>query len=233
MLHPRRFTLPPLLASVAFLSLLFATVPQRIETIRAEYNIFSAPPLSTLPTPVIEILTLGHKNLYEDFINIWLLQTLVDNRKGSDAEAMMNMIRSVFRHHPKFETTYMLSCMVMYSEFNRPDYCQEIILSGLKAFPTSWRLPMTQGYVQYFHLKQPAQAASFFMMAASRPKSPAYVQNIVKKLLSSPELTADDLQKSLEIISSSESNPAFIQILRSVKDQQAASIQIQEIAPQP
>lgn len=212
MLHRSR-SLVPMAASLLFAAALLKTSDQRLRTLRAEYDIFAPPPLSQLSTGMISVLTLGHKAIYDDFINIWLLQTLLDPRKGKDVEGMMRQIRSVIKHHPNLETTYMLGCFVMLQDFKRPEYCQEIILAGLKAFPTSWRLPMTQGYVEYFEMRQPAQAASFFMMAASRPDSPEYVQKVVKKLLSEKDLTATDLQKSLDIMAQTESNAAFIKLL--------------------
>ncbi|WP_141736178.1 hypothetical protein [Oligoflexus tunisiensis] len=205
----------PVLASLLFIGVLLKTNDQRLKTLRNEYDIFAAPPLSQFSSGVIAVLTLGHKGIYDDFINIWLLQTLLDPRKGDDAEGMMRQIRSVIRHHPKLETTYMLSCIVMMQDFKRPEHCQEIILAGLKAFPMSWRLPMTQGYVEYFEMKQPAQAASFFMMAASRPHSPEYVQNTVKKLLREKDLTPEDLKRSLEIIAETESSDTFLKLLQS------------------
>jgi hypothetical protein len=205
----------PLLASILFITIILKTSDQRLKTMRAEYDIFAPPPLSQFSSGLIGVLTLGHKAIYDDFINIWLLQTLLDPRKGQDVEGMMRQIRSVIRHHPKLETTYMLSCIVMLQDFKKPEYCQEITLAGLKAFPMSWRLPMTQGYVEYFKMEQPAQAASFFMMAASRPDSPEYVQRTVKKLLSEKDLTPEDLQKSLEIVAETESSEAFIKLLKS------------------
>jgi hypothetical protein len=210
-----RSLLLPLLASLVFIGLLLNTNDQRLKTLHREYDIFAPPPLSQFSSAVISVITLGHKAIYDDFINIWLLQTLLDSRKGQNAEAMIEMIRSVIKHHPQLETTYMLSCFVMLQDFKKPEYCQEIILAGLKAFPTSWRLPMTQGYIDYFQMKQPAQAASFFMMAASRPGSPEYVQKTVKKLLSEKDLTPEDLQKSLDIMAETENSETFIKLLKS------------------
>jgi hypothetical protein len=94
----------------------------------------------------------------------------------------------------------MLSCFVMMQEFNRPETCKRIILDGLSAIPNSWRLPMTQGYVQAFITKEPAQAASFFQMAASREQSPEWVKKVAIKLVRENKLAADDISKSLEII---------------------------------
>ena len=205
----------PLLVSLFFIGLLLKSAPHRVETLKNSYDILSPPPLSNLSSNMINIMSLGHKAIYDDFINIWLLQALLDDRRGNNPERMMQSIRSVIKHLPKLETLYMLSCFTMFQDLKKPEACQEIMLAGLKAFPTSWRLPMTQGYVEYFLLRHPAQAASFFMMAASRPDSPPYVQKTVQKLLRENTLTPADLQRSLEIIGETESNASFIKLLQS------------------
>ncbi len=108
-----RSLIVPFLASLLFITILLKTNDQRLKTLRTEYDIFAPPPLSQFSTGLIGVLTLGHKGIYDNFINIWLLQTLLDPRKGKDHEGMMRQIRSVIRHHPRLETTYMLSCIVM------------------------------------------------------------------------------------------------------------------------
>lgn len=195
-------------------ALLWIHYPKRVKDLQHAYEIASAPPLSALNPAFIPIVTLGHKNIYDDFINIWLLQTLVDSRKADSAETLMASIRPVIKHQPRLETLYLLSCFTMYLDYKKPEYCQEIILAGLKAFPESWRLPMTQAYVHYFLLKEPAQAASFFMMAATRPQSPEYVQRLVQKILKENELNAADLQRSMEIIAGSRAGDQFLKMLQ-------------------
>ena len=191
--------LPGLLA-VMTLAALWHTYPQRVAQLQRSYDPLAAPPLSEMNPALINIFTLGHKNIYDNFINIWLLQIIIDSERKHNPEELMQTIRSVIRHQPKLETIYMLSCFVMFQDYKRPEYCQEIILAGLGAFPESWRLPMTQAFVHYFLLKEPAQAAGFFMMAASRPQSPPYVQRLVQKLLQENTLAPEDIEKSLEIM---------------------------------
>ncbi len=126
---------------------------------------------------------------------------------------MMVLIRSVLRHQPRLETSYMLSCIIMFDEFKHPEECQEISLLGLKAFPQSWRIPMLQGYVHAVLLKEPAQAAAFFNMAASRPHRPSWVQRLVSKLTDSSAFTEDDLQQSIQILSRSPQSEEFSDLL--------------------
>ncbi|MFY7929805.1 MAG: hypothetical protein ACOVS5_13120 [Oligoflexus sp.] len=195
----RSMALPGLLA-VATTAALWHSYPQRVAQLRTSYDPLATPPLSDMHPTLINIFTLGHKNIYDDFINIWLLQIIIDSDRKHNPDELMRTIRAVIRHQPKLETIYMLSCFVMFQDYKRPEYCQEIILAGLGAFPQSWRLPMTQAFVHYFLLKEPAQAASFFMMAASRPQSPPYVQRLVQKLLKENTLAPEDVERSLDIM---------------------------------
>ncbi len=204
------------LGAIVFGSILWQGLPRRVAELQRTYDIAASPPLSQINPVFIDLLTFGHKAIYDDFINLWLLQILMDTRKPSDPEQLMQSVRSVIRHHPRLETVYMLSCFTMYLEYKRPEFCQEIILAGLQAFPDSWRLPMTQGYVHYFLLKEPAQAASFFMMAASRTQSPDYVKRVVQKLLKENELNADDLQRSMEIMGGTQIGDQFLMLLQSL-----------------
>lgn len=208
-----KYLVLPGLALALFGTLLWVGYPQRVQDLHRNYRIAEAPPMAQISPPFIGVLTLGHKNIYDDFINIWLLQSLLDTRKAADPEELMSSIRSVIRHVPRLESIYLLSCFTMYLDYKKPEYCQEIILAGLKAFPESWRLPMTQAYVHYFLLKEPAQAASFFMMAASRPQSPDYVKRLVKKLLAENELNAEDVKRSMEIMAGDKSGGPFLRML--------------------
>ena len=196
---------------------LVKTVPDRVQHLTRSYDTFKPPPLSGLNSELISILTLGHKHVYDDFINIWLLQTLIDPKRPDDPEKMMQSIRAVIRHHPELETTYLLSCMVMFDDFGSPKHCQEISLEGLKAFPKSWRIPILQGYIHAFLLKEPAQAASFFLMASSREKAPPWVKRLVKKLLKDETINQQDLDTSINILEQSSNTGSFLNFIEQMK----------------
>lgn len=198
----RHFKIPWLAVSclLAFASLLTFTAPDRIRTIEGNRQIFDVPPLANLDSRLINILTLGHKHIYDDFINIWLLQTLTETDKPNEPDKMLNAIRSVIQHRPAHESLYMLSCYVMVQDFKRPESCQEIIMAGLDVFPESWRLPIQQGYVHAYLTDKPAQAASFFMMAASRKNAPEWLKQVVQRLLQRDHLNPEDLRESLNTI---------------------------------
>lgn len=218
------FVIPVVILALSA-GILLRTNQSRIDRLKGEYDLFQAPPLAGMKTSLVNLLLLGQKPVYDDFISIWLLQALVDQRKGKDADGMQRAINSVVHHEPKLESIYMLSCFVMMDDMGRPEACQDITLAGLRAFPQSWRLPMTQGFVEYFKLKRPAQAASFFMMAASRRDSPDYVQKVARKLLTTNEVSEEDLQSSLALLKETGSDEAFRKMLESIASSKAPANQ--------
>lgn len=207
----------PLLGIFTLGTLLVLTAPQRVEKLKSTYELYATPPLSQINPSILNIVLLGHKAMYEDFIAIWLLQTLMQEGEPKEADPLMAQIRSVIRHEPKLETTYMLACFVMLNQVKRPEFCQEINLAGLRAFPMSWRLLMTQAYVEYAAMNHPAQAASFFMMAAQRQNAPEYVRKAAKKLLETKALTAEDVKASMDLIAEKDGNTQFKQLLESIQ----------------
>ncbi len=214
----------PLLGTLLFGGAIVATVPLRLNHLKKSYDLYAFPPLSQVNSRFLTVLLLGQKAIYDDFISIWLLQTLMEKDHDFDHEKLIEQIRSVIQHHPRLETTYMMACFTMF--YNKhPEYCQEINLEGLKAFPMSWRLLMTQAFIEYSALNHPAQAASFFMMAAQRENAPPYVKKAARKLLETKTLTDDDVQKSMELISKAEGKSQFLELLQSIdKNKKTAPI---------
>lgn len=155
----------------------------------------SAPPLSELSTNILNIVSLGKRPLIDDFMHLWMLQYLgSEDLSHYDSTEITRAIKQVTKHQIRIESFYMLSCIVQFKAFKTPENCEDIIISGLKAFPRSWRLPMMQGYVFALELERPARAAFYFSIAASRPNSPAYVERVAKKLLDKNELTEKELR---------------------------------------
>jgi hypothetical protein len=207
----------PLLGVLLFGSALALTNQSRVDKLTKSYDLYASPPLAHMNPKFLTAFMLGQKAIYDDFISIWLLQSLMQDNVQRDPEKMMDQIRSVIKHQPKLETTYMLSCFVMLNQLKSPQHCQEINLEGLKAFPMSWRLLMTQAFVEYSAMNHPAQAASFFMMAAQREGAPEYVKKAAAKLVNTRELTDEDIAKSLEIIGHNEGKSQFLDLLQSIE----------------
>ena len=196
-LVPEPKALLKLLLTIIWLSVLSVAFYQVTGRLRAEANLgaerLSLPPLSRLSTSMLNVVTVGHRGLYDDFADIWLLQTLGDIKiKQLDPKVLVDTIKTVTRHGPKLESLYMLSCFVLAFELEQPQECLGITIDGIKALPLSWRVPMTQGYVYAFRLNDPAAAALYYELASSRPGAPAYLAQFATKLAARVELTPDE-----------------------------------------
>jgi len=165
------------------------------------YSILDTPPFSHLKSETIDLLTLGHRGVYDDFINIWVLQILSDKSlHGLDIEKLEEAVLKVTSLQPKIEVIYMVACFAFAIDLKRPEVCEKIIIDGLNAFPQSWRLPMTQGFIYLKLLKNAAKASGFYSLAASRPDSPTYVGELAQKLLDEKEITRAEMDRAMDMM---------------------------------
>ncbi len=159
------------------------------------YDLLARPPLTRLDSRLLDVVTLGHRGLYDDVVAIWMVQTLMDARlaavRGEDLE---KLVLEVSRHRPKIETFYMLACFVVAFDFKRPEACEKLTLDGLQAFPDGWRIPMLQGYIYAYELKDLKSAAVHYGLASSRPGAPEFLKSLTAKLIELRELTSEDLE---------------------------------------
>jgi hypothetical protein len=183
---------------------------------KASWKLVSAPPMSGLNSKSIDILTLGHRGIFDDIATIWIIQFLGDKElvKTSSAEDVYKAIYSFTRHQPRMEGIYLLSCFVLALDFDHPEYCESISLDGLKAFPDSWRIPMAQGFIASFKLQDDLKAAAFYQMAASRPNSPEYVGRLAKRLSERGYANGQDLNETIDMLSEVPGGTRIIEILR-------------------
>lgn len=173
-------------------------------------------PLAHWSPRAVDLITLGHRGLYDDFSAIWAMQVLVDSdlKKSHTPEQIYASIEPSLRQTPKIESFYLLSCFVLSLELNEPRYCETISLLGLKAFPNSWRIPMTQGFIASFKTGNKAQAAAFYGLASTRPQSPPWVQGLAARLAGSPEATLDDLNQAIELLKEVPGGTRLLETLR-------------------
>lgn len=183
---------------------------------KASWKLVTAPPMSTLNSKSIDILTLGHRGIFDDFAMIWIIQFLGDRTvtKKASAEEVYNAVSSFTKHQPKIEAVYLISCFVLALDFNHPEYCESISVDGLKAFPDSWRIPMTQGFVASFKLQDDVKASAFYEIAASRPSSPPYVGRLAKRLAERGFANGQDFNETLEMLSEVPGGTKIIEVLR-------------------
>ncbi len=164
-----------------------------------DYDVLSPPPFTSLDERLINVLTLGHRGLYDDVINIWLLQSLLDERaQARTADEVFRSMRRVTDLHPKIESLYMLCCFVLAQDLKRPDLCEPISLAGLKALPDSWRIPVTQGFIAFYNLHDPQKAALYYGLAASRQDAPPFLGKLAKNLIEKNQISVPEMQQTLD-----------------------------------
>ena len=162
------------------------------------YRLVEPAPLSSIEPRILNIITLGFRGVYDDFLSIWTIQFLADARlKNFATDEVFSAIKSTTRQRPKIESIYMLSCFALALDLNRPDLCKEIIIDGMNALPDSWRLPVTQGFIYAYKLNDLPNAAVFYSLAASRPGAPAFLKKLSKNMIEKNELSVEDMQTSL------------------------------------
>ncbi len=163
------------------------------DSVGSQTEVASPPPLSHLEPKILRILTMGYQGLYNDFADLWMMQLLTNPATlTSQKDTVHNSIQAITRLKPRIETFYMLSCLVYIQDLKMPEFCEEVVRTGLEIFPTSFRLPMMQGYVFTFVLEQPAKAALYYSIAAAREGAPPYVGRLVRKLENKAELNNDE-----------------------------------------
>jgi len=183
---------------------------------RAEYKVVSSPPLASMDPKILDTMMLGHGALYDDFAMIWSIQILADpNLKSTTtADELSETLLKILKHQPKIEGIYLLACYVLGLDFQRGDLCDKISVQGLQAFPDSWRIPMTQGFMASFVAKDDLKAAAFYELAASRPKSPEYVGKLAKRLTARGYADGEDLTETVRLMSEVPGGSRIIEILQ-------------------
>ena len=183
---------------------------------RAAYKLVNAPPLAELDPKTLDALMLGHSGLYDDFALIWANQFLADPKlkESTSAEDLSEALFAIMKHQPKIEGFYIFSCFVLGLDFQRPEYCEKISVEGLKAFPDSWRIPMTQGFIASFVMKDDLKAAAFYQLAASRPRSPEYVGKLAARLTARGFADGQDLNETIQLMTQIPGGTQITELLR-------------------
>ena len=161
-----------------------------------------APPLSSLPNDLINILTLGHGRLYHDFVYIWLIQYLTPEKNGAlePPEVLFQRSHHAFKTLPPIEFMYLLSCYIQAFGFNRPQTCQKLLVTGIAAVPGSWKIPMALGYIHVFALNDRLTGGYYYMFAAQKEDAPAYLASLAQKLIAGDRVHMTDLKDNLRKI---------------------------------
>jgi len=210
-----RHVIPALLLALAFYTCKRSGT-ELLASEKAAYKLVNDPPLASVPPKILDIIMLGHGALYDDFITIWAIQILADPqlKNLSSAENLYDSLNSILKFQPRIEGLYLLSCFVFALDLRHPEYCEKISLEGLKVFPESWRIPMTQGFISAFEMKDDLKAAAYYQMAASRPNSPEYVGKLAARLTARGYADGQDLNESVQMLMQAPGGSRIVDILR-------------------
>ncbi len=168
---------------------------------KRDYRLVDDPPFAGMRPELIDVLTLGHRGLYDDLLSIWSIQMLIDQRTNlQDPAALQRSVLQLTRQQPRVESVYMLSCFVLALDLGRPEACEPVTIDGLKALPDSWRIPVTQGFISAYKLQDRAKAALYYSVAASRPEAPEFLRQLAANLARKEDLSPSDLEGTLRQI---------------------------------
>lgn len=172
------------------------------------------PPFAYIDPALIKIFTVGYKNVYDDLVQLWMVQSLVDDKLiESDKAGMDEAIQAALRVKPEIEGFYLLSCFTYLKNLDMPRACENVINTGIKLFPESFKLPVTQGYIELFVLNDRKKAAGYYAMAASKPNAPAHIQKIVTRMIREGGMTDDDMVAIIEELSQETTDEGWQKIL--------------------
>lgn len=157
------------------------TSSSRLETLRESKSNYQLPPLSSYSPTIRAIATIGQKDLYDDFISIWLTAELQNPHTKEDVEALDEFIMGILPLKPRVASSYFLSCYLMMG-FEDSSKCIKYLNIGKKLFPNDWKMPFLEGYISLFILSQPKQASLYFSEAEKIEKAPKYIKGIRIKL---------------------------------------------------
>ncbi len=134
--------------------------------------------------PFLKLLLGPQSGLYEVYLNMWLSQHLSPQQRAHYSDAcVQEIISSVLRLEPYYESIYLLSSYILNFNLEKPEEAFQVLLAGQKLFPKSWRLLMSLGYIQAFELHNKSTAAVFYKAASLLRPEIAYVGSLADKLI--------------------------------------------------
>ena len=177
------------------------------------------PPLINLSSRTISMLFLGFKHIYDDFISIWAVHYLANPDPSIyDLDQLDKMLKKIAISRQRRETTYIFSCFVL-SQLGRPESCPAILEIGMQVLPTSWRIPLTLGFIYTDDLNDPRKAAIYYNVCSEREFSPSYIKSVARKLAVRGGTTLEELEHSVaEVLGISEDSELYKVVKQKYKE---------------
>lgn len=160
----------------------------------------SFPPLYLTRPDIVTLATLGHRDFYNSVWMIWITQLINPLSPVLSADDFLKLSQSILIQQPQSERFYIAFCYYAIEHYHRPDFCENFSQVGLKLFPQSWVIPLSQGYVYGFVVKDLGRASAFYALAASRPNAPQYAHLLAEKLKRNDNVSDSDYNVTIEIL---------------------------------
>ena len=161
-----------------------------------ESDRYSDPFWLHIPKEIRKLLTLGQDAIYSDYLFLWSIQEATNPpRPDEEKERLFKTYTNIAKERIPFEAYYMMACYDVALDYKQPELCSQITLEGLQAFPGSWRLIMTQAYIETYEILDIAAGAALYRLASTHEWAPSWVARLATKLEAHPEITEQDRRR--------------------------------------
>ena len=210
-----------LLVFVAAAGFFWVTAVYSYEAYQRPASEVREPPLINFSSRTIAMLFLGFKQVYDDFLSIWAVHYLASpDPTIYDVDALEKMFNKIAQSRQRRETTYIFSCFVL-SQLGRPQACPQILELGMEVLPSSWRIPLTMGFIYTEDLNDPRKAAIYYNVCSEREHSPSYIKSVARKLAQRGGTTLEALDSSVaEVLGISEDSELYKILKRKYKKEE-------------
>ena len=167
-----------------------------------------------LSSQAIDILTLGFKRVYEDYIFIDLLQDISSAKKKPIAASVMTeKINAIANSKISIYSFYPLTCFVLAYDYQTPQGCDYPIKVAMGLYPDNWYLPSLLGFMYTFKRADPLRGSLYYHLAGQKKGAPKYLSNFANKL-KSEQVTKEDLKAASEWILNSPHGESWARFLK-------------------
>lgn len=151
------------------------------------------PPFASLQRPIINVILLGQKELYDDFIHLWTTQYLASKEiLNLDPKKLEQNLRKIARLKVRSPYFYQTSCFRFIFDFRTPWLCEDIAKMGMLVAPESWIIPAILGYA-FMEQEDYNQAAQLFTVASRIDGAPPYFKEVGSTLLIKKEVPLEEV----------------------------------------
>lgn len=135
------------------------------------------------PEAVSRVAALGRSYAAADVMWLTTVQLMGDPRAEAKRwPGLEDWIDLTTRLDPTFETPYYYGALLLVGEPERAAKADLLLARGQRALPTSFSLPAMRGFIAYFTLLDPAQAAVHYREAAALPGAPPFLEAFARRL---------------------------------------------------